>query len=448
MTTTPSPVTTHADERGSALIIVLLLLMMMSALAAALAVGGQTETFISRNQRSSAQAHAAAEAGLNHAVELTTSYIFQWSANGFASPYLAVNALLLGPDNAFGTVGTNADNGSLGTRVGIDAAEDIPAGVRLTIGGGTGVSANGNTPEYIAFLMDDDGTAPDEDGVATSDTNRRLIIRATGYAQDNSEVTLEAIISPSSYGALVVDGDVDITGSVDVSGASGDVHANGDLTVDGSADISGDVSASGTYTGDGPGTSGVPPVELPEVDPSDYRHYADFILTSDGRMTDQAGTVLCAMAPCNNFDWDSSTGTWEIGSDDPGNGTYYVEGSVRVSGSPEVEITLIAEGDIDIQGSPDFTAATPELLFVTGGDLEISGGLDTEDPLTAGGQILVHEQIKFSGNPYLFGQVIVENATSVSDLVTVNELSGHVEIVYNGGLGTGTYAVSGWREVR
>ena len=60
----------------------------------------------------------------------------------------------------------------------------------------------------------------------------------------------------------------------------------------------------------------------------------------------------------------------------------------------------------------------------------------------------MHEQIKFSGNPYLFGQVIVENATSVSDLVTVNELSGHVEIVYNGGLGTGTYAVSGWREVR
>ena len=68
--------------------------MMMSALAAALAVGGQTETFISRNQRSGAQAHAAAEAGLNHAVELTTTYIFEWSANGFASPFLAVNALL------------------------------------------------------------------------------------------------------------------------------------------------------------------------------------------------------------------------------------------------------------------------------------------------------------------------------------------------------------------
>ena len=60
----------------------------------------------------------------------------------------------------------------------------------------------------------------------------------------------------------------------------------------------------------------------------------------------------------------------------------------------------------------------------------------------------MHEQIKFSGNPYLLGQVIVENATSVSNLVTVNEISGHVEIVYNGGLGTGTYAVSGWREVR
>ena len=99
MTTTPSPVVTRSDERGSALIMVLLLLMMMSALAAALAVGGQTETFISRNQRSGAQAHAAAEAGLNHAVELATTYIFEWNANGFMpAPTAAVNALLVGPD--------------------------------------------------------------------------------------------------------------------------------------------------------------------------------------------------------------------------------------------------------------------------------------------------------------------------------------------------------------
>jgi hypothetical protein len=109
---------------------------------------------------------------------------------------------------------------------------------------------------------------------------------------------------------------------------------------------------------------------------------------------------------------------------------------------------MIAEGSIDIQGNPDFTADTPELLLVAGGDLEISGGLDLGDPLTAHGRILVHEQIKFSGNPSLAGQVIVENAPSVSTLVTENELSGNVDIIYNGGLSTGSYDVTGWREVR
>ena len=228
-----------------------------------------------------AQAHAAAEAGLNHAVELTTAYIFEWSGNGFASPFLAVNALLAGPD---GNGGATADNGSLGTRMGITAAEDIPAGARLTIGGGTGVSANGSVPEYSAIIMDDDATAPDENGDPLTDANRRLIIRATGYATDNSEVTLEALISPSEYGALVVHGDIDITGSADVSGLSGDVHANGDLTIDGSADISGYITASGTYTGDDPGVSGVPPVEIPRSRPG--RLQALCRLRPDVRRTD------------------------------------------------------------------------------------------------------------------------------------------------------------------
>ena len=48
-------------ERGSALIAVLLLLLLMSGLVSALALGSQTESYISRNQNSGAQAQAAAE---------------------------------------------------------------------------------------------------------------------------------------------------------------------------------------------------------------------------------------------------------------------------------------------------------------------------------------------------------------------------------------------------
>src|SRR5688500_6632957 len=117
MTNTQHAIVGHQDERGSAIIGVLLLLMMMSALVAALGVSGQTETLISRNQHSGAQAHAAAEAGLNHAVEVASTYIFEWRTNNFGSVDAAIDALLVGPDLASGTEDLDADNMSLGERL-------------------------------------------------------------------------------------------------------------------------------------------------------------------------------------------------------------------------------------------------------------------------------------------------------------------------------------------
>jgi hypothetical protein len=435
-------------EHGSALIAVLLLLMMLSGLAAALGMSGRTETLISRNQRSAVQATAAAEAGLNHAVELATIYICEWNANGLTGPEQATDYLLVGPDLATGTVADDADNGSLGTRNGITAAEDIPIGTPLT-------TTAGIDAEYEAFVMDDDATAPDEPaGNLFDDENQTLIVRSIGYAQDNTKVVLEALIAPLELGAVVVNADFDVSGNITIDGAEGSVHANGDLVVSGaSASVAGTTTASGSYTGGTPGSGGAPELPGPEIRASDYLTYADFILTSAGTMTDQMGTELCAATPCNNWDFNSGSGEWSFNSTAPTAGNYYGEGDVAISGSPgsaasPVKISTIAEESIDISGSPDVTSDTPELLFVTDGDLEISGGLDAGNPLTASGQILVHEQVKLSGNPSLAGQLIVENAASVATLVTANDLSGNVTITYNGGLGGGTFSVRGWRDVR
>ncbi len=84
-------------------------------------------------------------------------------------------------------------------------------------------------------------------------------------------------------------------------------------------------------------------------------------------------------------------------------------------------------------------------MFVTDGDLKINGTLDMP---VDGGQMLVHEQVQISGNPQLIGQIIVEDAASVSTLVTASSISGNVSITYNGGLGTGVYTVAGWRDIR
>ena len=185
----------HPSERGSALLgVLLMMMMMMSALAAALAVNGHTETLISRNQRSAIQATVAAEAGLNHSVELATTYISQWKANGFANVEAAIDALLLGPDGESGAAATDWDNGSLGARTGITFLEELPKGTRLTITGGINA-------EYEAFVMDDDATAPDEPGGDLyDDENAALIVRSIGYSQDGTKVVLEALIAPIEQG--------------------------------------------------------------------------------------------------------------------------------------------------------------------------------------------------------------------------------------------------------
>jgi type II secretory pathway pseudopilin PulG len=436
-------------ERGYALLGTLLLLMMMSALGAALGVNGQTETRISRNQRAATQATVAAEAGLNHAVELATTYIFQWKANGFADVDAAIDALLLGPDLASGTVATDADNGSLGTRVGITFLEELPVGTRMTITGGINA-------EYEAFIMDDDATAPDEPaGDLFDDENLTLVVRAEGYAQDSTKVVLEALIAPVELGAVVTNGPLDLGGNVTIDGSAGSVHANGDMDIDGnSVAVSGTITASGTYAGSNTGSGGAPELSVPEVHASDYLAFADFILTSAGTMTDLGGTLLCTASggmggDCNEWDFDSGTGVWSLGKSEPPDGTYYVEGAVEVTGSPgggkggPVVLSIIAEGSIDISGHPEMTADTADLLFVTDGDLEISGDL-----VASSGQMLVHEQVNLTGTTDITGQLLVENATSVDTLVTANHITGTGTITYNGGLGVGIFSVQGWRDVR
>ena len=112
----------HSDD-GMALLSVLLLLMIMSAATLALSVGGHTQLAISRNHEVGAQAHAAAEAGLNHALDVTIGAIGQWQALGFPSPSAAMTFLLVGTDGLVGT----ADDGSLET-FGIPAPAGLVCG--------------------------------------------------------------------------------------------------------------------------------------------------------------------------------------------------------------------------------------------------------------------------------------------------------------------------------
>jgi len=435
---------TRTHERGSALIGVLLLLLMMSALAAVLSVSGRTETLIARNHQSSAQARAAAEAGLNHAVQVAIDYL-----RG------------IDPDTIPGVLDTLlADTSAL---TGVSFATET------WITGATDTKAR-----YEVFLMDEDD--PDrgdpttvngaEDGDALTDNNSTLVVRAVGYAGGNTSVVLEALIKPIELGAIVTDGDLDISGSVEVTGGvnpeDADVHANGDLTISGSTTIAGDMTASGEYDGPEEGSGGQPEKPLPKIRAGDYKDYADYVLSDVGLIECNvsggcAGGVpfegtVCDPGPsgkdCDGtYGWEfDGPGEWSIKTAGTENATFYIEGAATISSTPVLTITIIAEGSIKMSGNPVLTADTNELLFVTDGDLDISGGATTN--VNAQGQMLVHEQISISGNTTLGGQLIVEDSPSEDPLVENNSITGNVTINYDGTLGTNLFFVTGWREIR
>ena len=442
---------------------VLLLLVIISASTAALTVSGRTEIAISRNHEMAAQAQVAAEAGLNHAVDVTLTSLRSWQINGFASPNDAMTSLLLGPDNLSGTVADNADNGSL-------EATGIPRPpTRLLLAGTLGA-------QYEARIYDEDDpargltlTAADlvriaENGQLTTDGNTQIVVQAVGYATDGSMTTLEALIVPVDAPAIVANGDLTVQGNPDIVGANGSVHANGDLNLGGSASVSENATASGAYNESGNpsvggelgGAQSTQPV--PEVNALDYRPLADIILTSVGIMTDGAGALICdAWADANacetaGYMWVfAGANGWtatSVGANSDDH-TYYAEtdltmtGNMGTNGNP-LNITLIAEGNIDIAGNGVLEADTPGLLFVTDKDLKMVGG---KDQVGAEAQILVREQLSLLGNTSLRGQIVIENAASTSDLVTDNMVGGNASLTNNGTLtGTG-FAATGWREL-
>lgn len=458
----------HESERGVALIAVLLMLAVLSGLATGFAMNGTTESAMAANEVYYAGARAAAEAGLQRAVERIVND--------------NANDLLAGPDQAVSANpgdAVNDDNGQV-------------AYLFNNVAGPYNLDAAGQYRYSIDILDDDDpqlyAVAPTlaqlaamgENGDRNININQRMILRAVGFGPKNTTIRVmrelfsqNNVTPPSTTTllanpAILVDGDLDISGNITVNGVQGNVHANGNLAVTGnSATISGDATSTGAFTSNanwqagGAFGGGRDAITVPDILAQNYTSIADYILHDDGTVTLGNGTSCAAACP---GDWTFGGGTWSISGNTAPTGTFYVEGSVTISGSPgkkgsEIAMSIIAEGSIRITGTPKLKPENGDKIqFVTNGDLHIGGNVDLDDPANVDGQIFVREQLSISGNPEFQGRVMVQNEASAHADVTSNSISGNPTVTYNGTLGnivteiiipgTSTYVnnVRGWME--
>jgi Tfp pilus assembly protein PilX len=454
-----TPIVHSRSERGIALVVVLLLMAVLSGLATGFAMNGQVESSMAHNEVYYAGARAAAEAGMNRAIEAiryNTDANLLLGQDGLADPAVAANA------------GVNADNGDVGflftaaptvSPYALDAAGQYTYTVQVFDDDDPRLYSAALTPAQLAAMQGTAGIA--ENGSGQNDTNSQLILRATGFGPSGTVVTLARVLlstaevavpPPSLNPAILVNGDLNIGGNINVLGKAGSVHANGDLAVDGaSATVSINATASGDFTAKsknfnagGAEGGGYASITVPDIHASDYTHLAGFTLHDDGSMTktDAFGVVTACVIEC--VGWTRVGTTWTIGSNVAPTGTFFVEGAVKISGSPgsvasPISMSVIATGSIDISGSPKFspglspTGLDHKYQFVTDGDLKIGGAAGMVDP-DVEGQILVREQIDIHGNPKFRGRIMVGDADDVFSDVTTNTIPGNPTFTYDGTL--------------
>lgn len=413
-------------DRGAALIFALLGIVAISALGlglVSLSVAGMTA---SENERDTARALAIADAGIAHARKLIL-----WREWQSFDQFLQNDA---GSNAGVGCTGdelVDAPGGPLPPGYPTGSADFIPA-AGLAFGGGS----------YQVFVCDDDVTdwntsvtpavLDTDPGV---DVNRRIIVRSVGTGPNGATATVELVIAGQDLPALIVNGDLALPGNPHLTGAGGAGFANGAMTLTGDACAEqffgsvGSIGVSGSSVGTGAGCSNAaldvrpdsPPLNIPLLNPDDYKALATYWLESDGNIYDPATGL--PFPPGAISGWSFSNQTWSSNSNIPA-GTYWVNGNVVMGGSPGSPasprpITILATRSVDIGGSPvtvpaltvsGISSVPVGISVIAGTDLLLAG---SSSQLFTGIYYAAH-QLNISGSPAINGQVLAYNLADTS----------------------------------
>lgn len=316
----------------------------------------------------------------------------------------------------------------------------------------TNVSFGAGT--YNVTIADND----DGDGDTTDDDDNNFILTSIGTRGDRT-VTLEAVIVRRLFkgdNAITTEGDLGGNGTFVIDGTNGSIHSNNSVTVSGgSATITEGATASGTCTGTGCVAGGVAPEDIPIIEPSDFKSFADYILNDDGTIEEVSSGDIYTFTNPGGGNWSTSTtgdgnanfgglsynsaqGKWDAGNSDITDGSFYIEGDFSTTGCPPGwATTIVAEGYIDFGGNADVvnfkdandTQDIQDIFLIAGTDVEFSGTPSN----TIQGFIAAKEQISFSGSVNLEGFIVASDSAATENLVTGNTIGGSVNITYNGG---------------
>lgn len=304
-----------------------------------------------------------------------------------------------------------------------------------------GASEDFSDGSYSVKVIDNE----DGDGNDNIDSDDIVIISSTGSIGD-IEKTIKVrfvVLTFVLKQAVVAGGDFNISGNPCIHGSHGGVYTTANLTISGNADIAKDAAASGNVVVTGNPTiggdilAGVPPVSIPSINPDFYKPEADYELRNNGDVFDVSNQQTISNPESFNG-WTYDENEWSFSSDEEVDGTYYVEGNTKISGSPGTStepwnVTIICTDSIEISGTPQMQPDVTDLLLVAGGDIKITGNPDQ----LYEGAILTHEQIHISGNVSLNGGIVVEDATDIHNVVTEDEngidstITGNVDITYD-----------------
>jgi hypothetical protein len=178
---------------------------------------------------------------------------------------------------------------------------------------------------------------------------------------------------------------------------------------------------------------------MPIGDPKYYKPLAQYILRSDGSVTDQAGNLL-SPAGASFYNFSHGSGGWSVSGDSPlpPSAVYFIEGDLDMTGRGQFNATMLVTGSVNLRGTGSgwtLGAAMANIVFVTGGDFKINGNGFVV------GTILANEQVSMNGNATVEGSLIALDSANNHTLVEVtsefsDDFSGSAVVRYEGGRST------------